>query len=405
MKNSGFLVAILGLMFAGLLIGCGDISDPGTAPDQASKPTLQSISSRTVVPHVTAWASVSAGDSHTCAIDSNNYLWCWGWNYYGQLATGNTTDKLTPSIITLSTDWAQVSAGGDFSCARKTGGTIYCWGGNWLGQIGDGTTAEKWTPTQTGTDTNWTSMDSSWGHNCAIKSDFSLWCWGNNSFGQLGKSKVVTYYTSPIQVGKAKNWKTVATGETHTCALKKDGTLWCWGNNSKGQLGDGTTKPRSVPAQAGTAKDWSSVSAGSSHTCAKKKDGSLWCWGWDKYGQLGIGSTQAKKTPVKVGTQYAAVWAGADHTCGLKKNTGLYCWGRNGSGQLATGDNSNRHKPQLVQVPGTGYLSADAGGYHTCGLWNNGSNNEIWCWGANSDGQLGDGYTADRTVPDLVVNP
>jgi len=407
MNQKELLAAILGLIFAGLLMGCGEVNDPGTGRDQASKLGPRTITSSPTVPHVLTWASVSAGDNHTCAIGAdNNYLWCWGDNLYGQLGDGGTVDKKTP-VMVGSDYWLKSAPGGRHTCGIKYGNTLWCWGFNGSGQLGDGTTGDKLVPSQENTgNSDWASVNSGYEHSCALKTDQSLWCWGSGANGQLGNGTTTGINSAPQQVG-TKAWKSLSTGAYHTCAVRTDSTLWCWGLNSNGQLGIGSHQLRKVPAKVGAATNWSSVGGGWYHTCAIKKDKSLWCWGYNHFGELGNGTTKSTTKPVRIGTDNTWKMAalGTYHSCALKKNTGLYCWGLNDQGQLDTFDNNDRHKPKLVGGAGTGYESFATGSAHTCGVWYNSGINDIWCWGNNDNGQLGDGNTADANGPVQVINP
>jgi len=405
MNKKNFLAGILVLSFAAGFLACGDANDPGTVPAQPS-PALSTTKSPTI--HITAWASVSSGTYHTCAIDSDYYYpWCWGWNSYGQLGSGNTAEYITPHMVSfLGMDsWAQISAGQGFSCARKTIGEVWCWGDNNSGQVGDGTTIQRWAPVQVGSSTNWLSVNAGGVHACGLLNNHTIWCWGNNGHGQMGNGIIGGFYSSPVKV-RGTNWKSLSTGGQHTCAIKKDGTLWCWGHNDEGMIGNGNLKDQKVPVKITTANDWASVAGGDLHTCAKKKDGSLWCWGQNTWGQLGIGKYSARSTkPVKVGKakNWNKLELGGYHSCAMKKDTGLYCWGYNGHGQLGMGNTTDLNKPHIVGNAGTGYLSFSSGWAHTCGLWND---NNIYCWGLNEDGRLGDGTTVNSNYPlNTVVMP
>jgi hypothetical protein len=171
-----------------------------------------------------------------------------------------------------------------------------------------------------------------WGHTCAIKQDGSLWCWGRNDYGQLGDG-TNTDKTTPVQI--TSEVSSVALGGDHTCAVKTDGSLWCWGNNDFGQLGDGTNTSRTTPVQITSGV--SSVALGLHHTCAVKTDGSLWCWGVNWYGQLGDGTNTDKTTPVQITSGVSSVALGRGHTCAVKTDGSLWCWGVNASGQLGDG--------------------------------------------------------------------
>jgi alpha-tubulin suppressor-like RCC1 family protein len=204
------------------------------------------------------WVSVSAGSAHTVALKSDGTLWAWGYNGFGQLGDGSITPHLFPEQIcmvegacssTTDNNWVSVSAGSAHTVALKSDGTLWAWGWNFYGQLGDGSTVEKHSPEQIcmiegacspTTDNNWRSVSAGWYHTTALKSDGTLWAWGYNLDGELGDS-TTTDQNSPEQIGTDTNWSSLSAGWYHTTALKSDGGFWAWGYNSLGQLGDGTT--------------------------------------------------------------------------------------------------------------------------------------------------------------------
>jgi hypothetical protein len=175
-------------------------------------------------------------------------------------------------------------------------------------------------------------------HNVAIKSDGTLWAWGRNRSGQLGDGTNDDKYT-PTQIGTGNNWAAVAAGSFHTVAVKTDGTLWAWGYNRRGQLGDGTNDDKNTPTQIGTDNDWAAVAVGQNHTLVLKTDGTLWGWGKNEFGQLGDGTNDKKNTPTQVGTgnDWDSVAAGNSHTLALKTDGTLWAWGSNEYGRLGDG--------------------------------------------------------------------
>ncbi len=229
-------------------------------------------------------------------------------------------------------------------------------------------------------------------HSLAIKTDGSLWAWGANGAGQLGDG-TTTGRLTPIQI--LTGVAAVAARADHTLALKTDGSLWAWGANGFGQLGDGTTTGRSTPIQILTGV--AAVSAGSGHTLALKTDGSLWAWGGNGFGVLGDGTTTNRYTPVQVLTGVAAVAAGGSHTLALKTDGSLWAWGVNWSGQVGDGTTTDRSRP--VQVL-TGVAAMSGDGAHTLAIKTDGS---LWAWGYNEYGQLGDGTTTTRLTPIQVL--
>jgi alpha-tubulin suppressor-like RCC1 family protein len=345
------------------------------------------------------WAKVSAGSGTTCAIRTTKTLWCWGNNYAGEAGTGDKITYSTPSRVGTASDWATVSTDGGSTCAIRTNGTLWCWGANDWGQLGTGNTSPELTPTQVGTANNWSSVSTSyWATTCATRTNGTLWCWGDNGDGQVGIGNR-NYVLSPVRVGNAADWATVSTrGYVSVCATRFDGTLWCWGDNDHGQLGNGSTTSALTPTQVGTATGWATVSSGLvSDTCAIRLGGTLWCWGGNWFGQLGLGDTADRLTPTRVGTaaNWHTVFGGDGNTCATTTSGALWCWGENDYGQLGTGNTTATQSP--VQVgQGTTWISVSSEIGYTCGIDLAGS---LWCWGYNAYGQLGTGDTVDHLTP------
>jgi len=253
---------------------------------------------------------------------------------FNSAATTQIVTGLTPGVAYTFTVHA-VNAHGDSAESgmsnpvTPTARQMFGWGDNFSGQLGDGFVARRVTPTQVGTATGWASVAAGGvlgaaGHTVAVKTNGTLWAWGENAYGQLGDG-TTTSHASPIQVGTATNWASVAAGNHHTVAVKTDGTLWAWGRNAEAQLGDGTITNRSSPVQIGTATNWASVAAGSYQTAAIKTDGTLWAWGETRYGQLGAcgvdgcfsTSFTTSPAPVGVGQNWVRVAAGGAHTIAI----------------------------------------------------------------------------------------
>lgn len=249
----------------------------------------------------TNWSQITAGSSYGLALKSDGTLWSWGFNLSGELGDGTTVNNSIPTQIGTSTDWDFVAAGSAFSAALKRNGTLWVWGNNTDGQLGNGTNSMSLQPIEVGTPSGfWTSISLGYYHVMATKNDGTLWAWGSNSHGQLGDSSIISK-NSPIRIGTATDWKQIDAGLTsYTMAIKTDGTLWGWGYNALGELGDGTNIKRTVPVKIGTATDWSQVAAGYYFTLAKKTDGTLWAWGDNWNGQLGSGTTVDSNVPVSV---------------------------------------------------------------------------------------------------------
>ncbi|MBM2815382.1 MAG: C-terminal target protein [Ignavibacteria bacterium] len=283
------------------------------------------------------------------------------------------------------------------STFAQTGFQLKAWGSNNYGQLGDGTQSDKSSPIQIGNGTNWTSISGGGAqHTLAIKSDGTLWAWGGNAYGQLGDG-TITDKNTPVQIGSGTNWVKVSCGGAHTLAIKSDGTLWAWGRNIAGQLGDGTTTDKSTPVQIGTGTNWVVVSCAYGHTLAIKNDGTLWAWGWNIAGQLGDGTLVNKSSPVRIGsgTNWALVSCRGSYTLAIKSDGTLWAWGDNDYGQLGDGTIIDRISP--VQIgSGTNWETVYCGGQHTLAIKTEGT---LWAWGENNFGKLGDGTSTQRNAP------
>ncbi|HUT69838.1 MAG TPA: Calx-beta domain-containing protein [Desulfatiglandales bacterium] len=197
---------------------------------------------------VTVSPSIAGGGAHTLALKDDDTLWAWGYNYYGQLGDGTTTDRTTPVQVSNITDVVAIAGGYYHTLALKADGTLWAWGANWYGQLGDGTTTHRTTPVQVLNLTNVIATAGGGEHTLALKADGTLWAWGCNGYGQLGNG-TTTHRTTPAQVPSLTDVVAITAGAYHILALKADGTLWAWGYNYYGQLGDGTTTDRTTPVQ------------------------------------------------------------------------------------------------------------------------------------------------------------
>ncbi len=290
------------------------------------------------------WMKIETGNDYSLGLKTDGTLWVWGRNLYGQLGDGNFVNKLTPTQLGTATDWVSMTAGDSHTIAVKSNGTLWAWGHNNYGQLGDGSSIDKNIPIQIGTATDWKSVASGSEHTLAIKTNGTLWAWGDNSSGQLGDGTSVQR-RSPVQVGTDSNWKSVDGGRNHSIGVKTDGTLWTWGANNIGQLGDGTTSYKFVPTQIGTETIWQSANASfNGSSIAIKSNGTLWGWGDNSRGQLGDGTTVNTRIPQLIGSnnnrQMAAV--GMLNTAVISTNGFLSINGYNGMGQIGDGTTITR---------------------------------------------------------------
>ena len=271
----------------------------------------------------TNWKQVAGGFYHTTAIKTDGTLWACGYNGHGGLGDNTTVSKSSPvQTITGGTNWKQVACGEGHTAAIKTDGTLWTCGYNAQGQLGDNTTVSKSSPVQTiAGGTNWKQVACGASHTAAIKTDGTLWTCGYNSRGELGDNTNFNK-SSPVQtIAGGTNWNQVSCGFYHTAAIKTDGTLWNCGYNIYGELVDNTVVAKSSPVQTITVgTNWKQVACGFLHTAAIKTDGSLWTWGHDNYGQLGDNTIVDKSSPVQTiagGTNWKQVACGAYHTVAI----------------------------------------------------------------------------------------
>lgn len=329
-------------------------------------------------------------------------VWAWGYNVQGELGDGTNTQRYLPIQPSGITGMTQVAGGGYHSLALRADGTVWAWGSNDHGQLGDGNNINSNTPVPVtgladagGNYFHMTQVAGGLYHSLALKSDGTVWAWGDNRYGALGDG-TNSSSTTPVQVSGMRNIVQVSGGALHSLALRADGTVWAWGNNDYGQLGDGTTSNGYYPVRVSGLTGVTQVAGGSQHALAVKSDGTVWAWGNNIYGQLGDGTKTSSYTPVQVtGLTGVTQVVGGYHSLALKSDGTVWAWGLNDNGQLGDGTKTTSYTP--VQVTGlTGVVQVSAGYKYSLALKSGGT---VWAWGLNDNGQLGDGTTADETTP------
>jgi alpha-tubulin suppressor-like RCC1 family protein len=330
---------------------------------------------------------MAAGDAHTCALDAAGLAYCWGWNYSGQLGDGTDFDRSIPGFVAGSHTFTSLTAGQFKTCGVATGGSAYCWA--WDASL---------TPTLVGAGISFTQLDFGGGndeiHACGISAAGAAYCWGSNGHGQLGDGTKFSRQ-NPAPVAGGLQFQLVTTGGLRSCGLTLAGVAYCWG----GTLG-GTSSL--VPAPAAPGIVFTSLTAAGDHICGVAVGGSGYCWGDNGDGELGDGTTTAHQspTPVSGGHVFSIISTGSYSTCGLDVAGAAYCWGDNLSGQLGSGSIAARSE---VPTPVSGaftFQSITVGRLHACAVTTGGI---AYCWGANGNGQLGDGTKVDRSIPRRVV--
>jgi alpha-tubulin suppressor-like RCC1 family protein len=362
--------------------------------------------------------AVSAGFDYSCALSSNGTIKCWGYNGEGELGNGSFTDSSSPAQVSGITDATAISAGNDHTCALISDGTVECWGDNTYGQLGNGTSGnQSSTPVQVSDITSATAISSGSSHSCALLSGGTVKCWGYNVDGELGNG-TKTGSSTPVQVIGVTSASAVSASSYDTCALISGGTVECWGDNGDGQLGDGVTNHSHgpdwsgndfspTPVQVSGITSASEVSAGGWHGCVLVSGGTIKCWGGNSNGELGNGTTSDSWTPVSVYssgttpvTNVTQVSAGSWHSCAVISGGTVECWGYNSDGELGNGATVDSSNP--VQVSGIASASSiSAGGEHSCSIV---SGSAVECWGDNYYGELGNGEKGYSLTPVQVSN-
>jgi alpha-tubulin suppressor-like RCC1 family protein len=418
--------------FVLLTVGCDDDS---TAPPTST----------------ITFAELSAGGQNTCGVVVGGAAYCWGFNEYGQLGNGTTTDGTNPTVVGggLTFGTVGVVVGGEHRCGVTNAGAAYCWGYHGYGQLGIGTQTGpttcpgpgirpcSTTPVAVVGGLTFAALASGIAHTCGVTPGGAAYCWGLNFNGQLGIGTTNgpelcaegsnPCSTSPVAVIGGLTFAMVSAGASHTCAVTAAGAAYCWGANTSGQLGDSTTAQRTSPVAVAEGLTFTSVSAGFGYTCGVTLSGAAYCWGLNNSGQLGIGSASGPQqcgvnpcstapVPVVGGLTFKKLSVSGDqsgfgHACGVAVTGVVYCWGTNLGGQLGDGTKNSRPTPApvsggftfaSVSAGSNNYFGQADGQEHTCGVTTTGI---AHCWGANAYGQLGDGSKSGRTSPVPVSSP
>lgn len=345
---------------------------------------------------------IAAGYSHSVTLQANGLIATHGENRSGEIGNGTTTTRLSPYFISppAGKTWAQVATGDFRTTALTSDGLMYSWGSNGYSQLGDGTTNAYLTPNLivAPAGKQWASVSAGYGHTLALCTDGTLYTWGTNYNGQLGTGIASTLGRLQIPVPTSgQTWNQVAAGYNFSLALCSDGSLYAWGNNDQGQLGDGTIQPRSTPVRVAppSGQRWTRISAGFWNSAALCSDGLLYMWGANYGGQIGDGTTTGRLVPVSIappaGTSWQQVSIGYQHTIAVCSNGSLYVWGDNYYGELGNGTNTSRTTPSPVLPPtGLSWTQAACGSFHSLALASNG---QMYSTGYNFSGELGSGTT------------
>ena len=388
------------LLAAAVLSACSDQlpSDPSAAP----------VAPRMTVTPTNALATIDAGQLHTCGLTSAGQSWCWGRNAGGQLGDSTAASTLVP-VATFQvggpTFAGVLTAGNTHTCALDTSSAEWCWGYNADGRLGDGTFMIRLAPSAVTGGLTFTTISGGGQHNCALDASGQAYCWGSNAYGQIGdNSTAFAYGPTAVQQPVGVTFTQIQAADKHTCALASSGAAYCWGYGGDGAIGHNSLIGPKVPTAVSGGLTFVQVVTEYNHSCGLTSGGQAYCWGLNSSSQLGDSTLTNRKTPVAVqqpgGLTFALLTTGSADTCGLTSAGQAYCWGNNSNGQLGDGTTTASRLPSAVSQPvGVTFTEVDAGAVHTCGLDTVG---QAWCWGRNQYGQIGDGTSTQRTTPTAV---
>ncbi|MGO8669784.1 MAG: fibronectin type III domain-containing protein [Capsulimonadaceae bacterium] len=335
--------------------------------------TLQNSDVPVQVQNLTNVSEIAGGAYHSLALQPGGVVWAWGENSTGQLGNGSTSNSDVSVQVSQSTgltNATSIAAGGYHSLAIQQGGAVWAWGDNFWGELGNNSTTNSSVPVPVTGLTGITAIAGGGYHSLALQSDGSVWAWGFNAYGQVGLPALSPIEsTVPVEIAGLTGITAIAGGGDHSLALRADGTVWAWGYNNDGQLGNGTTNSAYIPAAVSGLAGVNAIAAGAAHSLALRSDGTVWAWGDNEYGQLGNGAMSNSPVPVQVTglTGVFAISAGEYHNLALCIDGTVWAWGSGVDGQLGDGAMINSDTP--VQVSGLSSISAiSAGGYHSLAL-------------------------------------
>jgi alpha-tubulin suppressor-like RCC1 family protein len=403
---AGAISISTGFLHSFALIAGGTLAAWGTNENgQLGDPSIDRLSMPAAIAGLTGIADVRVGDLFTVALKTDGTVLAWGDNAFGQLGNEAFVFRSTPSVALSGV--AKLAVGGAHMVALESDGSVVAWGDSRAAQVGDGTSVNRSAPAAViglGPGSGVTDISAGGLHTLALKSDGSVLSWGDNYSGEIG-DRESDDASVPSRVLGLASVTAISAGGAHSVALRSDATVWTWGLDDFGQLGDGTrtatyvgrSTPRPVAGLNGVVK----ISAGASHTVVLKSDGTLWAWGRNVEGELGDGTRTDRLSPVRVAsglTDVVDISAGDAHTLALRRDGTVWAWGAGYAYQLGIGTADDHETP--VQVVGLSHIVAISASGHSMALKEDGT---VWSWGSNGAGELGDGTLVDRALPVVVL--
>ncbi len=353
--------------------------------------------------------AVDGGYLFTCALDHQGNAWCWGLDSNGQVGNGADPGSRFPVAVTMPAGvhfGVLVAAKNAHACALDTSGNAWCWGLNGSGQIGDNTTTDRTVPTavQMPASTSFLQLCGGSHHTCALDTTGNAWCWGDATYGQLGRGTTSgSFRPVAVTMPPGVTFSSITAGDFHTCALTPTGVPYCWGMNSQGQLGDGTTTQRLSPTLVVLPQNvrFSALDAASYSTMALDLVGNLYTWGGYALARTTGSHTQPVIAQMPAGVSFSSVQGGEFHACGLDTTGAAWCWGDCTTGECGTTVFTDLIRPVAMPI-GTVFTGLGLGAHAGCGFDVLGA---LWCWGVNSNGQLGDNTNVNRATPTRTYWP
>lgn len=316
------------------------------------------------------WSTIKA-DIDTCAVSSNGLAYCWGADTNGRMGNGSSASgSAAPYPVQGGYSWQAIDNSITHGCGIRSDGSAYCWGSGANGRLGQGSTSSSEIPVAVSGGYTWTKITAGGTHSCGIRDNGSAYCWGMGNNGRLGTGNTADQNVPTIVSGSGWTWIDISAGDDFTCGIRSTGAAYCWGNNTlQGHLGDGTSADSTTPSLVTGGHLWSKLNVGHAHTCAIKNNGNLYCWGAGANGRLGNNATGNQQSPVSVSgaiTNWTEIDAGDTTTCGIANGT-AYCWGEGTSGALGNGGTSQSNVPATVSG-GYTWLKIASGQNYGCGV-------------------------------------
>jgi alpha-tubulin suppressor-like RCC1 family protein len=344
---------------------------------------------------------IAGGSGHTLLVCSDNSLWAFGYNYFGQLGNGTNTSTKTPVQITSINDIKAVASSGLHSIVLKNDGTVWAFGKNNSGQLGTGNLLNSNTPVQVTTLSNIIEIAVGYQHSLAVKNDGTVWAWGRNDNGQLGIGNY-TDQSLPYQIGSLTNGSAVSAAFDHSLVLKNDGTVWSFGRNYFGQLGNGSNTISNIPVNVFNLSSIISIAAGNQRSIALKSNGTVWAWGRNDNGEHGDGTTTNVNIPVQTSVlnNITKIVTKENSSFALKNDGSVWAWGSNIYNELGIGTTNYNNIPLSINSL-TNISDIETGIGHAFAVSSSGI---VWAWGSNSDGEIGNGSTTNVYTTPITVS-